>query len=84
MVLRGIFLLRHREIEWYYQEGASRMFPEAWEKYLEPIPLDERDDMVGAYYRRLTSRDRNERIPSRSRVEHVGRQHEPAGPGSRR
>ena len=58
MVLRGIFLLRQREIRWYYQEGASRLFPEAWQQYLEPIPREERDDMVGAYYRRLTSSDR--------------------------
>jgi proline iminopeptidase len=62
MVLRGIFLLRQREIDWYYQEGASRIFPEAWEKYLEPIPTEERADMVGAYHRRLTSSDRAERI----------------------
>lgn len=62
MVLRGIFLLRRREIEWYYQEGASRIFPEAWQAYLEPIPEDERGDMVDAYYRRLTSNDRAERI----------------------
>ncbi len=62
MVLRGIFLLRRREIEWYYQEGASRIFPEAWQKFLAPIPESERDDMVGAYYRRLTSTNRDERI----------------------
>ena len=62
MVLRGIFLLRRREIEWYYQEGASRIFPEAWEKYVEPISEEERGDMVSAYYRRLTSTDRDERI----------------------
>ncbi|MBW2507806.1 MAG: prolyl aminopeptidase [Deltaproteobacteria bacterium] len=62
MVLRGIFLLRQREIDWYYQEGASRIFPESWAKYLEPIPPDERDDLVGAYYGRLTSADRDERI----------------------
>jgi proline iminopeptidase len=62
MVLRGIFLVRQREIQWYYQEGASRLFPEAWQQYLEPIPREERDDMVGAYYRRLTSSDRAERI----------------------
>lgn len=62
MVLRGIFLLRQHEIQWYYQEGASRIFPEAWEQYLEPIPEEERDDLVGAYYRRLTSTDRDERI----------------------
>lgn len=62
MILRGVFLLRRREIDWYYQEGASRIFPEAWEKYVEPIPQEERGDMVGAYYRRLTSPDRAERI----------------------
>ena len=62
MILRGIFLLRRREIQWYYQEGASRIFPEAWQKYLAPIPEDERHDLVGAYYRRLTSNDRKERI----------------------
>lgn len=62
MVLRGIFLLRPREIQWYYQEGASRIFPEAWQKFLEPIPAEERDDLVGAYHRRLTSLDREERL----------------------
>ena len=62
MILRGIFLLRRKEIQWYYQEGAGRIFPEAWRKYLEPIPEEERDDLVGAYYRRLTSPDRDERI----------------------
>jgi proline iminopeptidase len=62
MVLRGIFLLRRREIDWYYQEGASRIFPEAWQKYLEPIPEEERGDLLRAYYRRLTSLDREERI----------------------
>ena len=62
LVLRGIFLLRQREILWYYQEGASRIFPDAWQDYLAPIPLDERDDLIGAYYRRLTSSDRGARI----------------------
>jgi proline iminopeptidase len=62
MVLRGIFLLRQREIDWYYQEGASRIFPEAWQDYIEPIPKEERGSLVDAYYRRLTSSDRDERI----------------------
>jgi proline iminopeptidase len=62
MILRGIFLLRRREIQWYYQEGASRIFPESWAKYLEPIAQEERHDLVSAYYRRLTSADREERI----------------------
>lgn len=57
LVLRGIFLLRRQEILWFYQEGASRIFPDAWEGYLEPIPEAERDDLVAAYYARLTSND---------------------------
>jgi proline iminopeptidase len=57
LVLRGIFLLRKREIDWFYQEGASRIFSDAWEAYLAPIPEAERSDLVGAYHRRLTSSD---------------------------
>jgi proline iminopeptidase len=57
LVLRGIFLLRKWEIDWFYQEGASRLFPEAWDKYLEPIPAAERADLLGAYHRRLTGAD---------------------------
>jgi proline iminopeptidase len=53
--LRGIFLLRRAEIQFFYQEGTSWMFPDAWDEYLKPIPLDERSDLVTAYYRRLTS-----------------------------
>jgi proline iminopeptidase len=55
LVLRGIFLLRRKEILWFYQEGASAIFPDEWENYLAPIPERERDDLVSAYYRRLTS-----------------------------
>ncbi|MDH3843653.1 MAG: prolyl aminopeptidase [Myxococcales bacterium] len=62
LVLRGIFLLRRREILWYYQEGASRIFPEAWQEYLAPIPRDEREDMLGAYYKRLTSSQQDVRM----------------------
>ncbi len=57
LILRGIFLLRKREIDWFYQEGASRIFPDAWEAYLEPIPPAERGDLLGAYHRRLTGPD---------------------------
>lgn len=62
LVLRGIFLLRRKELEWFYQQGASALFPDAWEKYLEPIPEPERGDMMAAYYRRLTSPDRATRV----------------------
>lgn len=57
MVLRGIFMLRSEELHWFYQEGASWIFPDAWEAYLAPIPEAERDDLLAAYYRRLTSED---------------------------
>jgi len=57
LILRGIFLLRRKEILWFYQEGASYLFPDAWEDYLKPIPLDERADLLSAFYRRLTSDD---------------------------
>ncbi len=57
LILRGIFMLRRAELLWFYQEGASWIFPDAWEAYLEPIPVDERSDMMAAYYRRLTSLD---------------------------
>ena len=57
IVLRGIFTLRRRELQWFYQEGASALFPDAWEDYLAPIPEAERGDLIAAYYRRLTSED---------------------------
>ncbi|MCC6782062.1 MAG: prolyl aminopeptidase [Planctomycetes bacterium] len=62
LVLRGIFLLRRAELEWFYQEGASWLFPDAWEQYLAPIPAVERGDLMSAYYRRLTSEDRDVRL----------------------
>ncbi|HEX8179190.1 MAG TPA: prolyl aminopeptidase [Pyrinomonadaceae bacterium] len=57
LVLRGIFLCRPKEISWFYQEGASAIYPDVWEQYLAAIPPGERGDLVGAYHRRLTSED---------------------------
>lgn len=62
LVLRGIFMLRRWELAWFYQEGASRMFPDAWEHYLAPIPESERGDLIAAYHRRLTSDDEATRL----------------------
>ena len=62
LILRGIFLLRKKEINWFYQEGCSFIYPDAWDKYLSPIPENEREDLVSAYYKRLTSDDKNTRI----------------------
>jgi proline iminopeptidase len=57
LVLRGIFLLRKEEIRWFYQEGSSWIFPDAWADYLAHIPAAERGDLLHAYYKRLTASD---------------------------
>ena len=58
MVLRGIFLARQNDLDWIYKEGgASRVFPDQWENFLDPIPESERSDMVAAYHRRLLGDD---------------------------
>jgi proline iminopeptidase len=62
LILRGIFLCRPQDIRWFYQEGTSRLFPDAWEHYLAPIPAAERGDLLHAYYRRLTGDDELERL----------------------
>jgi len=62
LVLRGIFMLRKWEIDWFYQDGASALFPDRWEHYVAAIPPRERGDLVGAFYRRLTSPNRAMRV----------------------
>jgi proline iminopeptidase len=62
LVLRGIFLCRQQDIDWFFQQGASRLFPEAWQAFLQPIPKNERQDMIAAYHRRLTSDNELERM----------------------
>lgn len=58
LVLRGIFLLTERELRWFYQDGASMLFPDAWARFCAPIPEAERGDMMAAYHKRLTHPDR--------------------------
>nr|WP_321984209.1 prolyl aminopeptidase [uncultured Lichenicoccus sp.] len=62
LILRGIFTLRRAELLWYYQEGASWLFPDLWEQFQAPIPKAERHDMMAAYRRRLTGADEAVRI----------------------
>lgn len=62
IVLRGIFMLRKKEIDWFYQHGASEIFPDRWQHYVAPIPNDERDDLLRAYHKRLTSDDEEIRL----------------------
>jgi proline iminopeptidase len=59
LVLRGIFLLRKWEIDWFYQnpDGAGALFPDLWQQYVATIPAAQRSDMVRAYYELLTSAD---------------------------
>ena len=49
LVLRGIFMLRKKELDWFYQEGASKIFPEPWQEFLEPIEDHKRDNLMDAY-----------------------------------
>ena len=61
LILRGIFLLTEAEIRWFYQDGASRLFPDSYDRYVAPIPENERDDLLHAFHRRLTGDDRKAR-----------------------
>jgi proline iminopeptidase len=62
LILRGVFLLTKKELLWFYQSGASMIFPDAWEAFLAPIPDAERGDLMSAYYKRLTSENRDEQL----------------------
>jgi proline iminopeptidase len=62
LILRGIFLLRSSEIRWFYQAGAHHIYPDAWQEYLKPIPFEERNDLLTAYHKRLTSEDSEIRL----------------------
>ncbi len=62
LVLRGIFLLTKSEIDWFYQYGASNIYPDAFARYASTIPAAERDDLLGAFRRRLVSSNMDERI----------------------
>lgn len=62
LIARGIFLCRPHEIQWFYQQGANRLFPDYWQDYLAPIAATERDDLLTAYHRRLTGEDEMARM----------------------
>ncbi|WP_262693831.1 prolyl aminopeptidase [Kordiimonas aquimaris] len=54
LILRGIFLMREREMDWFYKDGTSRIFPEAWEQFRSMVPEGEQNDLIAAYYKRLS------------------------------
>ena len=62
LVLRGIFTIRKSEIDWYYQQGASRIYPDKWERFVASVPESERVDMIAAYRTLLTGKDAAARL----------------------
>ena len=62
LVLRGIFMLRKKELDWFYQDGASRVFPEAWEKFLAPINVEEQNDLMAAYHKIFNGNDEEKKL----------------------
>ncbi len=62
LILRGIFLVRKKEIHWFYQEGASKIFPDDWQSFIAPIPIEKRDNLLEAYYNLLIGEDSSKKI----------------------
>lgn len=62
LVLRGIFLLRKEELHWFYQDGASRIFPEAWSGFLDIIDEDKRNNLMSSYHEIFKSDDKEKRL----------------------
>ncbi len=62
LVLRGIFLCRRQDIDWFYQQGASRLFPDAWQDFIAPVAPERRGELVQAYYELLTGPDEIHRL----------------------
>jgi len=62
IILRGVFMLRRWELDWFYQQGTDALFPDAWEGYLAPIPEAERGNLMAAYYKRLTGENEAEKL----------------------
>ena len=62
LILRGIFLLRKKELKWFYKEGCNYIYPDIWENYINIIPKKERSNLLQAYYKKLTSKDKKSRI----------------------
>lgn len=62
LVLRGIFLVQQSELDWTYRFGTSELFPDLWQNFIKPIPKRERNDLIQAYYKRVTSDDAQQRL----------------------
>jgi pimeloyl-ACP methyl ester carboxylesterase len=82
LIVRGIYTLTKAELDWYYQFGVSEMFPDKWERFIAPIPPEERHEMMLAYHRRLTHADKAVRARGRQGLEHLGRRDDHAAAGA--
>ncbi len=84
LILRGVFLITEAEIRWFYQDGASRLFPDAYERYVAPIPEAERADLISAFHMRLTGEDPQARLAAaRAWARWEGETLSLKGPGTR-
>ncbi|HWO99388.1 MAG TPA: prolyl aminopeptidase [Methylococcus sp.] len=61
LILRGAFLARKVDVDWFVHDGANRIYPESWERFLAHFGLDEHKHLARALYRRLTGPDELER-----------------------
>jgi proline iminopeptidase len=61
MILRGSFLARKRDLDWFIYDGASRIFPDYWQNFIEIIPQEEREDLVNAYHKRVHGKNEKEK-----------------------
>lgn len=57
LIVRGVFLSRDEDFDWFINDGTRRIFPDAYANFLRHIPEAERSDLIGAYYKRLTGDD---------------------------
>ncbi|MCB9919287.1 MAG: prolyl aminopeptidase [Planctomycetes bacterium] len=62
LVLRGIFTFRKAEVAWLFERGTNCLFPDIWDEFLAPLSVEERRDVVGSFYERLTSEDDDVRL----------------------
>jgi proline iminopeptidase len=62
LILRGIFMVRQSELNWFYQDGASHIYGDLWQRFLAPIPHEERHDLISAYAKRLNGHNRDEQL----------------------
>ena len=62
LILRGTFLARQRDLDWFIKDGINRIFPDAWSEFVSVVPGEERDNLIEAFYSRMQGPDEGEKI----------------------